>query len=153
MTRVAAAMLTVAVLGWTAGVGGFGGSAPPRAWQDEEFSPLFARRLALASERLDEPHDGAVLTAGMRMEQPVDFIASGNPYSYCIGSVCLGSACLGSACLGSTCMGSGCSGSTCAGSACVGSTCLGSLCVGSRCLGSVCGSCSVTDPMPEEERS
>ena len=154
MTRIAAGLTTAAFLALTAGVGGLGAHTR-RHFAVEgpaEFSPLFARRLDLGIERLDQPADRVFTVAMERVSQPADFIASGNPYSYCLGSLCGGSTCLGSACIGSTCLGSGCSGSTCAGSACLGSSCVGSVCIGSRCVGSVCSGCAI-EPQRREARS
>lgn len=146
--RITAMTMALAALALTAGVGGLGAGVPAMQGPDDAgFSPLFARRLDLGIQRLDQPADRTLTAAMQVVEEEVEFIASGTPYSYCLGSLCGGSTCLGSACVGSTCLGSGCLGSTCAGSACSGSTCLGSVCVGSKCLGSVCGSCPAEEPM------
>ncbi len=127
-----------------------------------EFSPLFARRLEVGIQSLDDEPD-QVLTATLsppyRRTDPGDPAppspASGNPFSVCLGSGCLGSLCLGSACVGSqclgsacvssSCLGSGCTVSACGGSVCVASTCVGSVCAGSTCVGSACLTCAGED--------
>src|SRR5262245_49809862 len=118
MRKVTPGMLVILMmLGTAAGIHGSTGR-PARESTLDEFSPLFADRLEIGARRLDQPagREPAVLTASER----VMIIASGTPFSYCLGSACLGSTCLGSACIGSTCLGSACSGSTCAGSVCGG---------------------------------
>ncbi len=146
--RAAASILALVALVWHAQAG-----VPPSREESPEFSPLYARRLAVGLANLDSS-PGLIRTAHLEITmRPVSTPLSGNPLSLCIGSACLGSVCLGSACAGSTCLGSacsasactgsgcvasGCAGSACANSACAGSLCLGSACLGSACLGSAC---------------
>jgi hypothetical protein len=146
--------MAAAILAMTAGVGGIGAHTRVRAAAEGgDFSPLFTRRLDIGIDRLDQPDDRRFTVALQIVNQPDEFIASGSPFSYCLGSLCAGSVCLGSACVGSTCLGSGCSGSTCTGSACLGSTCLGSVCLGSKCAGSACSACGATTEDRHEARS
>jgi hypothetical protein len=142
-------MMVVAMLGLSAGVARGTMGHPSQAAETEPFSPLFAHRLAIGSDGLDQPAER--VQPSLLAAQRVEIIASGTPVSYCIGSVCIGSTCLGSACLGSTCFGSACGNSGCAGSVCVGSTCLGSACVGSKCVGSACSACGAEKPVPVDE--
>jgi len=140
---------------------------PVDAMSEEQFSPLFARRLEVGIQNMDRPPD-KVYMAGFLMNDfgPVETPLSANPMSLCLGSGCFGSGCLGSACLASACFGSACAtskcvgsgcvvsvcggsacaGSTCVGSACVGSVCVGSTCVGTACVGSACVTCTATEP-------
>jgi len=149
MRRFATGTMIVAMLGLSAGLAL--GTMERPSWEAERapFSPLFADRLAIGSNGLDQPAERVHPT--LLAAQRVEIIASGTPVSYCIGSACLGSTCLGSVCIGSTCFGSACGNSGCAGSGCVGSTCLGSLCVGSKCVGSACSSCGLEKTTPVDE--
>jgi hypothetical protein len=131
--RGAALVLALLALVWHAQAG-----VPPSREETPEFSPLYARRLAVGLEALDSP-PGLIRTAHLEiMSRPLATPASANPLSICLVSGCAGSICLGSACAGSVCLGSACATSSCGGSACVNSGCGGSACATSGCAGSVC---------------
>jgi len=173
MRRAAASILALVALVWHVQA-----DVPPLRDELPEFSPLYARRLAVGLENLDSP-PGLIRTAHLEIVlRPVSTPVSGNPLSLCLGSACLGSVCFGSACAGSACLGSacsssactgsgcvasgcagsvcsssGCAGSVCMGSACFGSVCLGSSCLGSACLATRCAGCTPTSPTTGEPRS
>ena len=107
---------------------------------DDDFSPLFARRLDTSVENMDTP-SGEVRLAGLPLyySDPVGTPLSANPLSACALSACGLSGCLLSGCGLSGCLISGCGSSACIQSGCGGSACLGSLCGASGCLGSACG--------------